>query len=32
MELLGDVVEVEAHFDPFGDSVNHGPKKVHDLQ
>jgi hypothetical protein len=32
MELLGDVVEVEAHFDLLGDSVNHGPKKVHDLQ
>ena len=26
MELLGDVDEVEAHFDPFGNSVNLGAR------
>jgi hypothetical protein len=26
--LLGDVDEVKAHFDPFGDSFNFGARKV----
>jgi hypothetical protein len=31
MELLGDVGQVEACFGAFGDSVNLGTTKVHDL-
>jgi hypothetical protein len=29
MELLVDMGQVEARFDPFGDCVNLGAKKVH---
>jgi hypothetical protein len=31
MELIGDVSQVEAHFGPFGDSVNLGARLVHAL-
>jgi hypothetical protein len=32
MVLLGDVDQVEAHFGPFGDSVNLSARWVHDLR
>jgi class 3 adenylate cyclase len=32
MVLLGDVGQVEAHFDPFGDSVNFSARLVHCLR
>jgi hypothetical protein len=32
MVLLGDVGQVEAHFGPFGDSVNLDAIWVHDLR
>ena len=31
MVLLGDEAEVEAHFDPFGDSANLDSRLVHSL-
>jgi hypothetical protein len=31
MELLGDVGHVKSHFDPFGDNVSVGARKVHGL-
>jgi hypothetical protein len=31
MELIGDVSQVEAHFSPFGDSVNLGARLLHAL-
>jgi hypothetical protein len=31
MELLGDVGQVEACLDPFGDSVNHDARQAHGL-
>jgi hypothetical protein len=31
MDLLGDVGQMEAHFSPFGDSVNQHVRQVHDL-
>jgi hypothetical protein len=32
MVLLGDVCQVKARFDPFGDSVNLGASYVHGLR
>ena len=32
MELLGDVGNLESHFDPFGDSVSVGARLVHGLR
>ena len=32
MVLLGDEAEVEAHFDPFGDSANLDSRWVHSLR
>jgi hypothetical protein len=32
MVLLGDMCQVKAHFDPFGDSVNLGASLVHGLR
>ena len=32
MELLGDKAQVEAHFGPFGDSVNLDASKMHGLR
>jgi hypothetical protein len=32
MDLLGDVGRMEAHFGPFGDSVNLHIRLVHDLR
>jgi hypothetical protein len=31
MELLGNMGQMEARFDPFGDCVNHDARLVHDL-
>jgi hypothetical protein len=32
MDLLGDVGQMEAHFGPFGDSVNFHTRVVHGLR
>jgi hypothetical protein len=32
MKLLGDVGNVESHFDPFGDSANLDARQVHGLR
>ena len=32
MELLRDMVHVESHFDPFGDSVSAAARQVHRLR
>jgi hypothetical protein len=32
MGLLGDEAQVEARFDPFGDSATLGARLVHDLR
>jgi hypothetical protein len=32
MDLLGDVGQMEAHFGPFGDSVNLDARLVHGLR
>jgi hypothetical protein len=32
MELLGDVGNVESHFDLFGESVSVGARYVHDFR
>jgi hypothetical protein len=32
MVLLGDEAQVEARFDPFGDSANLDARKVHSLR
>jgi hypothetical protein len=32
MELLGDVGQVESHFDPFGERISVGRRQVHGLR